>query len=330
MKVLLVSDTKGKDDEGMKKIARMLYSELDKKTGIDVAIAAPREAPALADGFDLLHYIGGPSYRSALIASLLKIRKKISGGNLRIILSFTNPFWGWRGNLLMRICPPDHVIVLSDYWKSWAEKYKLNHSAAPLVGVDQDKFYPIDHTGYVALRKQLSLPEDKVVLLHVGHLKPDRNLGLLLKAQQSNKIQVVIVGSTTTKQSLSLVEELRSGGCIVLDTYQPQIEQYYQASDCYIFPTVDPKAAVQIPLSVLEALSTELPVVSTPFGGLPSLFQEEPGVHFFSEADVEKGRLAQIVIDAAKEKPNRNSTGLNTWDDVAQKLTKLYKEVLEN
>ena len=75
-------------------------------------------------------------------------------------------------------------------------------------------------------------------------------------------------------------------------------------SDCYVFPTVHKKACIETPLSVLEAMACNLPIVSTRFGALPTIFNEGSGL-FFTE-NVE--HIPQILLDVK----NSNLTGRNT------------------
>ncbi len=325
LRVLLVSDTQGNDDEGMKKIARMLASELNDMADIHAQVVSPNEASKLASSFDILHYIGGPTYRSVLLSGVLKRRNK----NLHTILTFTNPFWGLLANILVRIFRPDHVIVASRYWRDWAEKRGLSNSMFSISGVDQNRFVSIAKNDREKLRRQLKLPLEKIIALHVGHLKYDRNLTLLLEAQSDPGIQVVIVGSTTTEQSKGLVANLEGAGCIVIGSYQPRIQEYYQAADCYVFPTVDKKAAVQVPLSILEAMSVGIPVISTPFGGLPSLFKDGVGLFFITQNEAKAGGLAKKVrTTIAAKSAGRDMVEECSWSAISARLRMLYQEIV--
>lgn len=324
LRVMLVSDTQGHDDEGMKKIARMLASELNNMSDISAQVVPPREASGLADTFDILHYIGGPTYRSVLLSGLLKYRNK----NLHTILTFTNPFWGLLANMLVNIFRPDHVIVASQYWSDWAEMRGLSNSMFSISGVDLDRFVPVKQNGRDELRLQLKLPLNKIIALHVGHLKHDRNLALLLEAQRDNDVQVVVVGSTTTERSEDIVAMLEAAGCIVIGEYQPKIQEFYQAADCYVFPTIDKKAAVQVPLSILEAMAAGIPVVSTLFGGLPSLFNEGEGIFFIPQGEIKPVGLAEMVKTAAGSKATeRSMIEIHSWPEIAVKLRLLYQNI---
>lgn len=322
IRVLLVSDTDGDDDEGMKKIARKLSIELNSLPNICSKIVPPREVLKVVSKFDVLHYIGGPSYKSILLSWLAKLK----GKNITTILTFTNPFWGILANTLIRIIPPDHVIVASEFWKEWAESIGIPFSKFSISGVDPERFVPVDRSVLVSLRKDLNLPEDKLIVLHVGHLKTDRNLTALLEVQNEEDFQVVVVCSTTTMQSIELLGTLCDAGCIVISTYQQKIEEYYQAADCYAFPTISKKAAVQVPLSVLEALACGTPVASTPFGGLPDLFSESHGVHYYQPGQTGAGGLINTIRLAIKSN-SCNLENKHSWPAIAATLESLYSDI---
>jgi len=273
LRVFLVSDIHGQDDEGMKKIARMLAKSFQTLPGIDAQVVSVHEAIRNVHQADIVHYIGGPTYRSVLFAFGCKLRNK----RVQTLLTFTNPHWNWFSDLMIRIFPPDRVIVSSRYWHDWAREISLPAELMAVSGVDVERFIPVSDSSKKVLRQELGLPLDKIIVLHVGHLKEDRSLTELLKAQIHPDIQVVVIGSTTTKQSDELVRQLETANCIVIRRYQPKIETYYQSADCYVFPTMDHKAAVQIPLSILEAMATNLPIITTRFGGLPDFFPEVKG-----------------------------------------------------
>lgn len=319
LSVLLVSDIAGKDDEGMKKIARMLDISLNKRTGIVSRIVSIRDAIQSVKKADIMHYIGGPTFRSVFFTAWCKILNK----QARTILTFSNPQWNWIADSAIGFFSPDCVIVSSKYWQDWAKKKGLHSEFIAISGVDLRRFVPVTDDEQVMLRRKLGLPLNKLIVLHVGHLKEDRNLLVLLNVQTDPEIQVVVVGSTTTKQSDELVRDLEAANCIVVRSYQPKIEAFYQAADCYVFPTVDHRAAVQIPLSILEAMAANLPVVTSRFGGLMDFFPPSKGLTYFSVDEFMD--LAEIVKSIVSESIDTNSHIQSfSWDRISERLHKIY------
>ena len=194
-------------------------------------------------------------------------------------------------------------------------------------GVDSKRFIPLSTKKKLELKSDLGFPPNKKIVLHVGHLKENRNILQLLPLQTRNDIQVVVIGSTTTKQSESIKNQLHQAGCIVINNYQPAIERFYQAADCYVFPTVDVQACIQLPLSVLEAMATNLPVVTTRFGGLPDIFPSGEGL-FYSSLE-SNDELVSVVLSAISSTVDTRTLVLAfDWLAVTTQLTKLYVELV--
>ena len=154
------------------------------------------------------------------------------------------------------------------------------------TGVDTRRFRPPLPGEKGALRRLWGLPEDARVVLHVGHLVPSRNLSVMAELTRLDGVLPVMLASRRREPgSAALEDRLRSAGVVIFTGYRPEVEQLYRLADCYLFPVTSPMGAIAMPLSVLEALASDLPVASTPFGVLPELFQSATGIRFASGAE---------------------------------------------
>ena len=81
--------------------------------------------------------------------------------------------------------------------------------------------------------------------------------------------------------------------------YQERVEEYYQASDIYVFPVLSAVNAMEFPMSVLEAMSCNIPVITTRFGGIESFLQETEWFKFFKN---EEELISKIGLFAANSK----------------------------
>jgi glycosyltransferase involved in cell wall biosynthesis len=118
-------------------------------------------------------------------------------------------------------------------------------------------------------------------------------------------VRVLVVSSTTTRRHPDVEAMLRSPSVILMDRYIEHIEEIYRAVDGYIFPTFNATDAIDIPLSVLEAMATNLPVAVTDFGGLPDLFSSGEGLFICSTEEelLEAGRtMLGLGAVATREK----------------------------
>lgn len=67
-------------------------------------------------------------------------------------------------------------------------------------------------------------------------------------------------------------------------------------ADCYLFPVRDDIASIDLPLSVLEAMSCNLPFITTRFGGLDEVFEEGEGL-FFLDNETSLEENLRIIRD---------------------------------
>ncbi len=169
--------------------------------------------------------------------------------------------------------------------------------------VDTQAFAPADDARRRALRAQHGLAADVPIMLHVGHILPNRNVHALAALQRAlqGEAQVVVVGSSAFGVDAALVQALRDAGVRVITGYVERIAELYQMADCYVFPVRSAQGSVEIPLSVLEAMACNLPIVSAPFGELPRLFPAGEGVRYVAD----DAALADAVRQALAERPVR-------------------------
>ncbi len=169
--------------------------------------------------------------------------------------------------------------------------------------VDTDTFTPADDAQKRILRARYGFSDSRPIVLHVGHILPNRNIHALAALQRalSDDVQVVVVGSSAFGVDAALVQALEDAGVVVITQYIDHIAEVYQLADCYVFPVRSAQGSVEVPLSVLEAMACNLPVVSTPFGELPRLFPGGDGLRYVAD----DAHLADAVREALAEKSVR-------------------------
>ena len=133
--------------------------------------------------------------------------------------------------------------------------------------------------------------------------------------------EIFVVTSTTThaKRDKGLRQELEDNGIRVWSDFFPNIERIYQAADCYLFPVLDPGACISCPLSILEAMATNLPVVTYPFGELPTQFSESAGLYFAQDPQDFIRKSAQAIADRFQV-DTRRMVSKFSWSSTSQEL----------
>ena len=153
----------------------------------------------------------------------------------------------------------------------------------------------------------------------MGHLSRGRNVEALTKLD--DKYHAVLVISSVTKWDMGLRKTLEAYPNItIIDTYVEAIEEIYQLADVYLFPVKQKENCIDVPLSVLEAASCNLPVVATKYGELHT-FVHEPGFLFVD--DCEKDTLNAAIEKMAMLEicHNRDAVQKYDWTYAMEKLT---------
>jgi glycosyltransferase involved in cell wall biosynthesis len=226
--------------------------------------------------------------------------------------------------LLARAMWTDLLLVTSETERRQA--LRAGASAATIhPGVDLARFHPVPLARRSVLRAEWGLPIEHRIVLHVGHLKPGRNLEALYRLTALPATTVVVLASSRReKSSAQLRDDLLRHGVLVIEGYRHDIADLYRLADCYVFPVESSNSAISIPLSVIEALACGLPVVTSRFGALPELFSDAPGVRFVDGAD----ELVDAVAATLKHPPTTTPLEATwSWDGVASRLLDLRERL---
>ena len=267
-------------------------------------------------------------YSSLTLASFVraKILSKIRVPIAVVGLQPREYFW-WQLTII-KLLKPDIIFVQSkrsmDFWERSGIRSSLISS-----GADPDIYKPVDKETRHRLRKKYGIPENKIILLHVGHINRGRGIQELGEFK-TDTILPVIVGSTSTKADVDLYSELKAQGCIVISRYVERIEHFYQMADIYVFPTSGRESAIEFPLSVVEALSCGLSVLSKPYGGLVDHFAENERLQFYT--NVEQGRNKIIKLLQGSCVNNKVNTGLEqefSWIYITNDILSKIKDVIK-
>lgn len=324
MRVCLVGDFSGNPDEGMKNVAKNLYTLLNKDNSMFfLDLSKPFDFKKLYElklfNPVIIHYISGPSIFSILYLKLLKIITN----NPKTVMSATHPKINNCFKYLAHLFKPNLILVQSERTEKFFKNIDYNTAFFP-NGVDCDKFCPISHREKLELRSKYNINLDDFIILHVGHLKQKRNIEFLCDLQ-NNMDKVIIIGSTSTQSEKDILSKMNSYGCTIVNNFIENIQHYYQMADVYIFPTVDENNSIEIPLSILEALACGIPVISTRFGGIERLLEGEENILFIDSTEEIIDKVATIKKDYSKS--TRLVTTKYDWKTLVEKLNELYRTI---
>ncbi|MDO8726850.1 MAG: glycosyltransferase family 4 protein [Candidatus Methanoperedens sp.] len=318
----------GIPDEGIKNVSYNLFREISKKhevLHINSKSMGSVESWRKIKHFrpQIVHVFLRPTIQVLIISKLLKIYLN----NPTIIISALQPP---EHKFLNRVLTP---LIKSNLFLTQSDKTeKMLHDLGANVqffpnGIDIGKFDPVDDDNVKNdLRIKYGIDTKKFVLLHIGHINKGRNLSILNMIQKLENVQVIVVGSTNSFNFDSTVyNSLIENGCIVWRKYFDKLEEIYQLSDCYIFPTVNQNYCIEIPLSILEAMSCNLPVITTKFGALERIFTRGDGLFFVNSENEFQNVLYDITSNSVNIQ-TRNKVIKYGWSDISHFLEKIYFE----
>ncbi len=218
--------------------------------------------------------------------------------------------------IIQRFLRPDLVFLFGGF-KDWVFSNIRTCILPPAIDIKRFSI-PLEEEK-LSLRKKYGIHHDKRVLLHVGHVRPTRNVSLLAKVQRLENVQVLIIDSTTTPQYKELIKRLKGEGIMIISEYIPDISEIYRLSDVYVFPVKDEIASINLPLSILEAMACGLPVITTRFGGLEGYFQEDEGFRFFDNDD----KFVRLISNSRMDgRNNRGKVERFTWNGLVGDMIK--------
>ncbi|MCK4348111.1 MAG: glycosyltransferase [Thermoplasmatales archaeon] len=286
---------------------------------------------------EIIHYLHGPTIRTLII---LKIAKLLSGNRARTICSATKPYFSKVTLSFLPLLRPNLVLTQSLIWEEFFKTYGFNVKFFP-NGIDTSKFILSTSDEKLKIREKWGILSDKFVVLHVGHIRRNRNLEVFKQLQEIPGLQVVIVGGTANPANEALKSELISCGCRVYHHYISDISEVYKMADLYVFPTkyrhnrlpqsYNEIGAIDMPLSVLEAMSTDLPVITTRFGALPRIFEQGKGFHFCSkEEEILRLTMRVMKCDSPSMLDTREQALSISWGKIIPMLEGYYETLLKN
>lgn len=228
---------------------------------------------------------------------LLQLRKM----GMRMV--FTHTLLGdlspkaWRRSLqrLYRLLPltmVDRVVVSSGAMREQIYELGLRTPVEIIPnGVDLKRFHPSeDEEKRASLRRELGLDSEWLVILAVGPVIPRKGTDALVKAfvsicHEYPHSRLLLVGprhdlardnlASFHREMEAVIRDARAQERVIFTGAVSDVQAYYQAADILVFPS----RREGMPNVVPEAMASGLPVILTPFTGLPEEFGC-PGTHY--------------------------------------------------
>ena len=206
----------------------------------------------------------------------------------------------------------DVVVVSSDIMRERLQKLGVRTAIHVIPnGVDTYRFQPPPDGRPQELRCSLSIGPDDRVLLFLGPIIARKGVDLLLEAWtrlavEWPRLHLVLAGprldmthpaNESFHRRISTLISQNSPERVHFTGMVRNPESYMQAADVFVFPS----RREGMPNAVPEAMASGLPIVMTPFVGLPPEFGEEGREYLLAdfEPDALAARIGQLLSDQA-------------------------------
>lgn len=206
-----------------------------------------------------------------------------------------------------------HVVVPSkrlegiarDLWKLPAHRVRWIPN-----GVRLERFRPRD--GHPELRDRLEIPRAALVVGYVGHLRPEKNpLRFLQAAARIDRelpLHVLILGDGPERERCAEFAARSPAlfGRVTFAGHVADPSEHYRAMDLFVISS----DTEQMPVALLEAMASALPVVSTDVGDVRGILPDEQGVHVVPVEERESAwPLAEKMTELLRDGAQRRELG---------------------
>ena len=180
--------------------------------------------------------------------------------------------------------------------------------------VDLTRFHPHNRLLYRAKRRSgLGVRDDALLLLFAGNNYRLKGLGALVRALSllarrfpERDFRLLVAGRGRVRPYRRLSRRLGVEDRVIFAGPLTGMEEYYGASDIYVHPTFYDSCS----LTVLEALASGLPVVTTRFNGAAQVIvSEEGGAVIDDPADAREPRSRHRPLPGRGQARNRTHCG---------------------
>lgn len=124
------------------------------------------------------------------------------------------------------------------------------------------------------IRKELGIPLNAKVILSVGEVNKNKNhkvgIEALAKLRYKNTYYVICGRGPLMEAHKELAQSLGVGDRVILTGYRTDVADFYKMADVFLFPSF----REGLPVAVMEAMASGLPVVATRIRGSSDLVQQ--------------------------------------------------------
>ncbi len=237
-----------------------------------------------------------------------------------------------RSQLVEALGAADHVVCVADALRDVALELGVDPERVTTLrnGVDIERFTPGDRG---AARREVGLPDDRRVVVCVGHLCERKGQRYLVEAYarafdgvaRGQRPRLVLVGQGEDKE---LLEQLVAKHGLADDVHMPgaiepaALPPWYRAADAMVLAS----SREGWPNVVLEALASGTPVIATRVWGTPEILTG-CAAGLLVDATVEGLREGLERLDELDSSAARPWAEKHTWDSTVAGMQRVFEKV---
>lgn len=176
----------------------------------------------------------------------------------------------------------------------------------PGIGVDTEKFSPDSVTLQEKNRvyEEFGICKEDTVLLSVGELSARKNHRVIIEAISRIKdknIKYLIVGEGPLKEEYrEIIEKSNLKNEVILTGFRKDVREICAVTDIFVFPSLQEG----LPVALMEAMASGLPIVCSNIRGNTDLIEDGKGGYLVPPKDVEMfaERIEKMIINSEDTK----------------------------
>ena len=197
-------------------------------------------------------------------------------------------------------------------------------------GVDTSLFHPLRRSA--ALREQWGVAPDELVVLHVGRMAAEKNLGTLVEAyealrQAQPRARLVLVGDGPARKEIQqrLPEAIFAGM-----RHGEDLAAHYASADLLLFPSLTETFGNVTP----EAMASGLPVLAFDYAAAAQLVRPQHSGMLAPFGNM--AAFQRMAVDLARDPEGLRVMGQNArltaetlgWERIIDQIERLYADLI--
>jgi len=244
------------------------------------------------------HFIIPPGLIGVMVGSIFRKKTALTVHGSDLLIQAKNPLL--RPIIKFVLKRTDYILVVTKALKDnvlnlgiSADKIYLTSNA-----VDTRKFNPEN----LELPPDIKLNSDKPTILFVGNLVAQKGIKYLLKAKKlmNTDAKLLIIGDGPLRGAMEDIVKKEAINDVIFTGARRDVENIMPSTQVLILPSV----SEGFPITILEALSSGLPVVATRVGGVSEVLNQNVGIIVEPSDPI---GLAEAVDTIIKNNELRNS-----------------------